>query len=289
MFIYFGTNKGNLLRCQFQNIRSLGYSCVISGANLTSSNFVDTRSNLRPSGDVRAVVFKNSVLNFVPAQILFLTFINLTNLNINEGNKNLKLLRKSDFEGAEILTGLFLQNNEIKELTAYNFNNTQALKYLFLSNNSIYTIEDYAFEGLRKVLKLRLDFNKLESIRNKTFSGLINMKILNLEQNILKIIHFNAFNDIKVQELNFVGNICINMTFSDFRKDIDGNIVSGMCRYHEETELSKENALLNKKLKNLELKIRKNLIAMKNTESYCNEQKLECDKKIETIRQECSY
>ena len=231
--------SGIRLKCDFQFVRGLGESCVISEVNLTSKIDMDIRTghNILRNGLIRGVVIRNSQLSFVPAQKLFLHFINLTNLDISEGNTNLKVLNKNDFAEAERLTGLFLQNNEIQELNANNFNNTPALKYLVLSNNSIHTIEDNAFDGLSSLLTLKLDHNKLQTIREKTFFGLINLRLLNLTQNFIKTIHGNGFNDINIKELSLSGNECFDKNFYNFQNNMEGNEIYSMCRYHDETDL----------------------------------------------------
>ena len=68
---------------------------------------------------------------------------------------------------------------------------------------------------------------------------------------------------------------------------IDGNIVYGMCRYNNETKLSKENALLKKKLEMLKFRIIKIEITMRNIELYSKAQKNQCEMEKEKILQKC--
>ena len=277
--------RANRQECKFQVVRTLGFSCVLSEIKLASKIDINIRPghNLQPNGNVRAVVIRNSQLSFVPAKELFSHFINLTNLNINEGNRNLKVLNKNDFADAESLTGLFLQNNELGELTAHNFINTPALKYLFLSNNSIHTIEDNAFDGLSDLLELKLDHNKLLTIREKSFVGL-SLNHLNLTQNDILTIYYNCFNFNNVKKLSLSGNECIDMNFSDFRKEIHGKIIYRMCG---ETEISMKNTALTKQLKVLEVEIRRIEITTMNIQFHYKNQILQCENRIEQISKDC--
>lgn len=119
---------------------------------------------------------------------------------------SLKSIHKEDFENADKLEVLDMDDNEIEILSSHVFEHVNNLQEIYVSNNRLNSIENFAFNGLTQLLRIFLQNNSLTVIKANTFSNAKNIKSIELQNNLIEIIEDGAFNLQFLSDINLASN-----------------------------------------------------------------------------------
>jgi len=173
--------------------------------------------NGRSLKDVNMLSIVNEVSDYLPSRI----GVVLNNLKaFSVTNSALKSLRRSNFEGMQLLWLLRLSNNKIERIPEDAFWDLDNLQELRLDNNRIKVIPPNTLKSLKFLRVLNVNNNEIEFVdKQLTIPTRFIQQIL-ASDNKLRIIDFNPDRYEFVAFIDLQRNTCINRTISFVKMDL---------------------------------------------------------------------
>ena len=129
---------------------------------------------------------------------------------------NNKYLSSSIFKKIPKLKVLSVMYFSVEKIVEGNFNGAQYLKYVYINNNDISELGNNIFRGASKLFRIEMKSNSISSVSSKTFAGLTTLEHINLDHNNLKTLPKDIFTDlINLKYVSLFGNIL---------ESVDGNL-----------------------------------------------------------------
>lgn len=207
--------------CKFDTLAFWGYTCGIENQTVADGSKVifniEAIDHGKSYNDVNCVVFLDSEINFVPAE-LFNTFPFADRLVFMD-NKFRKW--RSDYLlGGSQMIAFVNAENLLETLDDDSFVSVQNLLILALYNNKIADISPKAFKGLTKLQTLQLSGNQVDSLDENLFKDLKSLSSLDLFDNKLSLLPLGIFtNNRKLETLRLDGNKFTVIAAGVFDKD----------------------------------------------------------------------
>lgn len=203
----FNLGQGTIAHIKIRCRNKLSDTCVIDNI-LRSSEFESINIvNAMDFQNVSAFTLNHekfeSILLQIPKEI-FDYFPVLKNLCLRYAS--IKTIQLSDWEKAQHLRELDLQDNSISEIKREVFSKVITLDRISIAHNQIASIEDSSFNQLVNLEYLDLINNQLKHVGSKTFAGLPNLRELLLSINLIEAIDEEAFNFPKLTYLTISEN-----------------------------------------------------------------------------------
>jgi Leucine-rich repeat (LRR) protein len=144
-----------------------------------------------------------------------------TSLNyVKAFNNQISRISDDTFKSAKELTYIDLRENKIEEISVGAFKDQGKLQHLYLKQNKLTRIEVRTFDSLTELKDLWLQENQLSVIEKGLFDKNTNLEYLFLSENQIVAIGSTVFQNLNQQvNINLVGNLCSNETFSSNRFD----------------------------------------------------------------------
>ncbi|KAK4883348.1 hypothetical protein RN001_006667 [Aquatica leii] len=165
------------------------------------------------TSDLKYLMFKNSIVNTIPANFLQL-FKNIEILYMNVSS--VENILPGAFTDLLQLRELNLNENSIKKISPGMLNSLSQLQTINISNNVIELIEENSFLGLSNLKTVDLHSNMLEYIYWNTFQYLNSIENIDLSHNFIANISNVSFNNIPITTLNLSFNNVTEINFSKF-------------------------------------------------------------------------
>lgn len=155
-----------------------------------------------------------------------------------EVESELQTINKENFQNANDLIELKLNQNHLQIIPSNVFQYAANLEIIMMERNQIHTIQDFAFNGLANLQYINLAFNHIRSLPDNAFTGAPSLIMVNVNVNELThignsfrnleklqqiYINHNKIEDIKLNELVRLPALqTITMRDSGFRSDSIG-------------------------------------------------------------------
>ena len=183
------------LECSYTNDAYGYYTCVALNLHLEKENpLIDSVKGEHLPGkdqkDVNGLLVAFSRNEFLSSDI-FKKFPNLVKLNV--WYYSVENIVQGNFEGAQHLKHIFINNNKIPKLTNNIFSGASNLENIDMKLNCIKSISNQTFAGLTKLRTINFSHNYLESLPRGIFDDLINLRNVSLYGNILKSLDGDLF------------------------------------------------------------------------------------------------
>ena len=152
---------------------------------------------------------------------------------------NLKVLNMWYYTSATIVKG--------------NFEGAQHLEQIHINNHHIEELSDNIFSGATKLVRIEMKMNGITSISSQTFAGLTTLQYIDLDHNHLKSLPKGLLNDlIHLKYVSFFGNILesidgdllknnLELTFVSFSNNFLSVIGSNLIKQHKKLILANFN------------------------------------------------
>lgn len=232
------------LPCEFENFSIYdfdNYACVVRDFTFNFSNpfyyivIEGEHQEDRTNADVRNLVFEDSNINQIPANV-FQVFRNIVAIQaINSGvtaitpvaftfatfleglfitNNNIPRLVGSPFFTRTSMTHLNLYSNNIEFISNNFFNGLVNLRYLSLGGNSLTTITPEMMAPLVGLRTLLASFNQIESLSPRTFTTNRQLEMIAFEFNSINAMGAGIFDNLPSLEfIGLLGNECVSEEF----------------------------------------------------------------------------
>ena len=197
------------LECSFVNDKFGYYTCMTMNLDLmNTTTLIDSIEGQHMSGkkqiDVEGLLVVRSNNKYLSSSI-FEKFPNLKVLSVMYFS--VEKIVEGNFNGAQHLNEIFINNNDISELRENIFKGASKLTRIEMNSNSILSISSKTFAGLTTLEHINLDHNKLTTLPEGVFNDLIKLKNVSLLGNILESLDGNLFkNNLKITNILFSNN-----------------------------------------------------------------------------------
>ena len=122
------------------------------------------------------------------------------------------------FPNLKVLSMLFFS---VENIVQGNFDGAQKLEYIYLNNNGIPKLNDNIFSGATKLIRIEMKMNGISSISKLSFAGLTTLEQINLDHNHLKSLPKGIFDDlINLKSLSLYGNIIQTLDGDLFKNNL---------------------------------------------------------------------
>lgn len=123
---------------------------------------------------------------------------------------NLRIIRRSNFEGMNMLRSLDLKENQISELNSDVFGHLVGLMKLDLSHNFIKSLNKNIFNPMRYLWKLIVNDNRIELFDATYFRGNVFLQEIHLWSNNISFVRMDLSLLKRLKIIDLRNNFCID-------------------------------------------------------------------------------
>ena len=158
----------------------------------------------KEQNDVKGLMVIFSKNKFLSSDI-FKFFPNLKKLSV--WYYSVENIYQGNFEGAQHLERIYINNNKIPQLTDNIFSGASNLEIIDMKLNGIKSISNQTFAGLTKLRSIYMSHNSLKFLPRDIFDDLINLRNVSFTGNSLESVDGDLFkNNLKITHLRLSNN-----------------------------------------------------------------------------------